>query len=153
MPHCIITSPVGPLRIAHDDVGLTRVDRTDAPLLAPGTALLHEAARQLDAYFAGTLTVFDLPLHLLGTPFQLRCWQALLTIPYAETISYGEQAERAGNAKAARAVGGANHRNPISIIVPCHRVIGADGSLTGYGGGLDMKRWLLAHEQEVIHRK
>lgn len=153
MYECVIASPVGRLRIAHDDVGLTRVDFTDAALRPPATPLLQEATRQLEAYFASRLTAFDLPLHLQGTPFQLRCWQALTTIPYGETISYGEQAKRTGSAKAVRAVGGANHRNPVSIIVPCHRVIGADGSLTGYGGGLAVKRWLLAHEQEVIHRK
>ena len=153
MHECVIATPVGPLRIVHDEMGLTHVDFTDAPLCPPSTPLLAETARQLTAYFAGQLTAFDLPLHLQGTPFQLRCWQALTTIPYGETISYGEQARRTGHDKAVRAVGGANHRNPVSIIVPCHRVIGADGSLTGYGGGLDVKRWLLAHEQNVIHRK
>ena len=153
MPHCVIPSPVGKLHIAADEVGLTALTRTDAPLCPPQTPLLQEAARQLEAYFAGTLTTFDLPLHLEGTPFQLRCWQVLTGIPYGETISYGEQARRTGNARASRAVGGANHRNPVCIIVPCHRVISANGALTGYGGGLDMKRWLLAHEQTVIHRK
>ena len=152
MYECVIASPAGRLRIVYDDVGLTRVDFTDAPLCPPSTPLLTEAARQLDAYFAGELTAFDLPLHLEGTAFQRRCWEALLTIPFGETISYGEQARRAGNPKAARAVGGANHRNPVSIIVPCHRVIGSGGALTGYGGGLDVKRWLLTHEQEVIHK-
>lgn len=141
-------SPVGHLLIEADEQGLTALDRTDKPLSPPDTPLLTEAVRQLSAYFDGTLTDFDLPLHLTGTPFQLRCWQALRTIPYGETISYGEQARRIGSPKATRAVGGANHRNPISIVVPCHRVIGADGSLTGYGGGLGMKRWLLEHEQK-----
>ena len=94
------------------------------------------------------LTEFDLPIRLTGTDFRMQCWQALLTIPYGATISYGEQARRIGKPKAVRAVGGANHHNPISIVVPCHRVIGADGSLTGYGGGLDVKAWLLAHEQQ-----
>ena len=153
MPECVIASPVGNLRIAADAVGITAVGRTDATLCPPGTHLLQEASRQLQAYFSGTLTAFDLPLHLEGTPFQLRCWQALLGIPYGETISYGEQARRIGSAKASRAVGGANHRNPICIVVPCHRVIGTSGDLTGYGEGLDMKQWLLAHEQRVIHRK
>ena len=86
-----------------------------------------------------------------GTAFRLQCWQALRTIPYGETISYSEQARRIGNPRAVRAVGGANHHNPISIVVPCHRVIGADGSLTGYGGGVDKKAWLLMHEQ--LHKK
>lgn len=153
MHKCIIESPVGNLLIAHDDVGLTAVRRTDEPPAAPTTTLLAEAARQLDAYFAGTLTAFGLPLHLDGTPFQRACWQVLTQIPYGTTISYGEQAKRIGKPKATRAVGGANHRNPVCIIVPCHRVIGANGALTGYGEGLDMKQWLLAHEQEVIHRK
>ena len=141
-------SPVGHLLIEADEQGLTVIDRTDKPLSPPDTPLLTEAVRQLSAYFDGTLTDFDLPLHMTGTPFQLRCWQALRTIPYGETISYGEQARRIGSPRATRAVGGANHRNHISIVVPCHRVIGADGSLTGYGGGLGMKRWLLEHEQK-----
>ena len=153
MHECVVATPVGSVRIVHDEVGLTALTRTDTPLCPPSTPLLQEAVRQLDAYFAGQLTAFDLPLHMTGTPFQLRCWQSLTEIPFGETISYGEQARRVGNEKACRAVGGANHRNPLCIIVPCHRVIGADGSLTGYGGGLDVKRWLLAHEQNVIHRK
>lgn len=153
MVECVVDSPVGRLRIAADEVGLTAVTRTEAPLSASDLPLLQEAARQLDAYFSGALTAFDLPLHMAGTPFQRRCWDALLTIPYGETISYGEQARRIGNPKAARAVGGANRRNPLCIVVPCHRVIGSGGALTGYGEGLDMKQWLLRHEQTVIHRK
>ena len=153
MPECVIESPIGHLRIAHDETGLTAVDWTDAPLSEPSTPLLKEAARQLRAWFGGALTEFDLPLHMVGTPFQLRCWEALLQIPYGETISYGEQARRIGNPKASRAVGGANHANRICIVVPCHRVIGANGALTGFGGGLHIKEWLLAHEQRVIHRK
>ena len=153
MVQCVIGSPVGRLRVAADDVGIVAVGRTDAPLSPPDTPLLQEAVRQLSAYFAGTLTDFDLPLHMAGTAFQLECWRALTQIPYGGTISYGEQAKCIGKPKASRAVGGANHRNPICIVVPCHRVIGADGSLTGYGGGVDMKAWLLAHEREVIHRK
>ena len=150
---CVIPSPLGHLRIAADEGGLTAVDRTDLPLSPPDMPLLAEAAGQLRAYFDGALTDFDLPLHMTGTAFQMKCWHALTQIPYGETISYGEQAKRIGKPKATRAVGGANHRNPICIIVPCHRVIGASGALTGYGEGLDMKAWLLAHEQEVIHRK
>ena len=99
------------------------------------------------------LTEFDLPIRLTGTAFRIQCWQALLTIPYGETISYGEQARRIGKPKAVRAVGGANHHNPISIVVPCHRVIGADGTLTGYGGGVDKKAWLLMHERRVLGTK
>jgi O-6-methylguanine DNA methyltransferase len=112
----------------------------------PQARPLRAAAEQLDQYFAGARRRFDLPLDLPGTPFQQRVWQALSEIPFGETLSYGQLAARIGKPGAARAVGLANNRNPISIIVPCHRVIGADGSLTGYGGGLDRKRWLLAHE-------
>ena len=145
---CVINTPLGPLAICEEDGAICAIEFTEGELCPPATPLLQEAARQLTAYFDGTLTDFDLPLHMTGTPFQLRCWQALRTIPYGETISYGEQARRIGSPRATRAVGGANHRNPISIVVPCHRVIGADGSLTGYGGGLGMKRWLLEHEQK-----
>ena len=153
MPECIISTPVGNLLIGADDTGLTAVKRTDRPVSPPDTPLLAEAVRQLRAYFDGTLTEFSLPLHMDGTAFQLRCWAALQTIPYGETISYGEQARRIGQPRATRAVGGANHRNPVSIIVPCHRVIGASGALTGYGSGIEMKEWLLAHERGVIHSK
>jgi methylated-DNA-[protein]-cysteine S-methyltransferase len=107
---------------------------------------LRVARQQLDAYFEGDLHAFDLALHMVGTPFQKQVWQGLLTIPYGTTISYAELARRIGRPRASRAVGAANGRNPIGIIVPCHRVIGADGSLTGYGGGLDCKEWLLSHE-------
>ena len=99
--------------------------------------------RQLDAYFAGDLTEFDLPLHPIGTPFQLEVWEALTSIPYGEVRSYGQVAEQLGRPGASRAVGLANGRNLIAVIVPCHRVIGASGSLTGYGGGLHCKRLLL----------
>ena len=106
--------------------------------------------QQLDAYFAGELQTFDLPLHMAGTPFQKQVWQGLLTIPYGTTISYAELARRIGRPGASRAVGAANGRNPIGIIVPCHRVIGANGTLTGYGGGLDRKEWLIAHEAGAL---
>ena len=109
-------------------------------------ALLREARRQLQAYFAGRLETFDLPLAPNGTDFQRRVWSALTTIPFGTTISYADLARRLSNAAAVRAVGAANGRNPIPIIVPCHRVIGSDGSLTGFGGGLNRKRWLLEHE-------
>ena len=143
-------SPVGRLRLTEEDGCLTRVLRTDAPVSPPDTPLLTEAVRQLTAYFDGTLTVFDLPLKPRGTAFQERCWAALRDIPYGTTVTYGEQARRVGNAKASRAVGSANHHNLIWIVIPCHRVVGADGSLTGYGGGLDMKAWLLEHERAVL---
>jgi methylated-DNA-[protein]-cysteine S-methyltransferase len=105
-----------------------------------------EAKEQLSAYFAGTLTEFDLPLQMQGTPFQQSVWEALKTIPYGTTVSYGELAQQLGQPKASRAVGLANGRNPISIVVPCHRVIGGNGKLTGYGGGVERKQWLLNHE-------
>jgi len=110
------------------------------------TALIKKAAGQLSEYFAGRRKEFDLPLSFAGTDFQKKVWNALMTIPYGETRSYGQIAAQIGNPKASRAVGMANNRNPISIFCPCHRVIGADGSLVGYGGGLDMKRFLLGLE-------
>lgn len=115
----------------------------------------HNAAlaRELDAYFAGTLRQFTVPLDLRGTAFQLRVWELLCEIPYGETRSYGEIAQVLGNPKATRAVGQANGRNPVSIIVPCHRVIGSDGRLTGYGGGLHRKRALLDLESGALRRK
>lgn len=111
------------------------------------TELLQEAYQQLKEYFSGNRKTFDLPIHLEGTEFQKKVWAALQTIPYGETRTYGEIAEQIGNHKASRAVGGANHNNPIMIIVPCHRVIGANGSLVGFGGGLDMKKYLLELEK------
>ncbi len=104
--------------------------------------------KQLKEYFAGTRQEFDLPWKMAGTPFQQRVWEELVKIPFGETISYGELASRVGNVAASRAVGLANGRNPISIIVPCHRVIGASGKLTGYGGGIQNKEWLLRWERE-----
>ena len=150
MPFCVIDSPVGHLRVAHDEISLTEVQFSDDTLVPPATPLLQEAAEQLQAWFRGTRRDFSLPLHMIGTDFQLRCWQTLLAIPYGQTITYGQQARMIGSPKATRAVGGANHRNPLCIVVPCHRVIGADGTLTGFGGGLDTKRWLLAHEQRML---
>ncbi len=108
-----------------------------------------EARKQLKAYFAGELTEFDLPLNMRGTEFQRQVWQELQNIPFGVTISYGELAERVGNPNSSRAVGAANGRNPISIVVPCHRVIGSNGKLTGYGGGVERKEWLLAHESKL----
>src|ERR1700693_1450183 len=125
--------------------GSKRAERTQTEWREDGAGFA-EAIRQLRAYFAGELTDFDLPLALEGTEFQLRVWQSLRGIPYGETISYGQLATRLGNPKASRAVGLANGSNPIPIIVPCHRVLGSDGSLVGYGGGLENKRILLALE-------
>lgn len=110
------------------------------------TSLLHEAKKQLDAYFAGQLKLFTLPLMPEGTNFQREVWKALTTIPYGETITYGQLAEKVGNVKAARAVGMANGRNPLPVFIPCHRVVGTGGKLTGYTGGLDIKVKLLKVE-------
>lgn len=107
-----------------------------------------ETRKQMQAYFARELTEFDLPLNMIGTEFQKIVWRELLNIPFGATISYGELANRVGNPNASRAVGAANGRNPISIIVPCHRVIGSNGKLTGYGGGIERKEWLLTHESK-----
>lgn len=148
-----IESPVGPLTMIARDGVLTNVSMHDQRHVTapPVDAITDDAwfknvAEQFDAYFTGQLSTFDLEMKLLGTPFQQRVWSQLSSIPYGETISYGELARRVGNPNASRAVGLANGRNPVAIIVPCHRVIGADGSLTGYGGGLDRKTWLLEHE-------
>jgi methylated-DNA-[protein]-cysteine S-methyltransferase len=157
-----VASPIGPLTLVAADGGLAGVYMDAQRHLPPAWALggpagpgepaaapLAEAASQLAEYFAGERTGFELPLALAGTDFQRRVWAGLRDIPYGETISYGELARRIGNASASRAVGLANGKNPVSIIVPCHRVVGSDGSLTGYGGGLDRKRFLLALEQRV----
>jgi methylated-DNA-[protein]-cysteine S-methyltransferase len=147
-----IDSPVGPLLLTSDGTSLTRLlfdAQPDPSWSTEPCALLDRAVAQLREYFAGERTTFDLPLEPSGTPFQLTVWTALRDIPYAETINYGELALRVGNARASRAVGLANGRNPISIVVPCHRVIGANGSLTGYGGGLDRKRTLLELERRT----
>ncbi len=152
----VVDSPVGPLTLAGKDTRLRHlrmVDQTYEPSrerwIADNDAF-PEAVEQLEAYFAGELTEFDLDLDMVGTPFQRKVWSALLTIPYGETRSYGEIARQIGAAGAFRAVGLANGHNPIGIIVPCHRVIGANGSLTGYGGGLDRKRALLDMEKSRV---
>ena len=147
-----VSTPIGPLALDADDDGISLLSLDGNPPLVSSAqsraarAHLTDAARQLGEYFDGRRTSFDLPLAMRGTPFQLQVWAALEHIPFGETISYGELARRVGAPGAARAVGLANGRNPVPIVVPCHRVIGADGTLTGYGGGLDRKRWLLAHE-------
>jgi methylated-DNA-[protein]-cysteine S-methyltransferase len=148
-----LESPIGRLLLTCDGEALTGVfmDLQRPPQDMDGVEdasvdPLPGAVQQLNEYFAGTRREFLLPLRMHGTAFQRRVWQRLTEIPYGTTWSYGQLARRIGNPKASRAVGLANGRNPISILVPCHRVIGADGSLTGYGGGLERKRWLLAHE-------
>ena len=152
--YCHLQSPIGRLLLTSDGAALTglfmepsrKAQSTDG-WAEDGTAQpLAAAVRQLTEYFAGTRREFELPLRMSGTAFQQRVWRELREIRYGETLSYGELARRIGKPSASRAVGLANGRNPISLIVPCHRVIGADGTLTGYGGGLPRKRWLLAHE-------
>lgn len=152
-----IESPLGPLLLAADDAGLREIrfvngrhpTRPDASW-KEDHAPLSETIRQLEAYFAGELENFDLQLAPEGTPFQLGVWLRLCDIPYGETISYGELAGRIGNRKASRAVGLANGSNPIPIVIPCHRVIGSNGKLTGYGGGLPIKEKLLALERRQL---
>jgi methylated-DNA-[protein]-cysteine S-methyltransferase len=150
-----LSSPIGPILLTSEGEGLTGLymseykhgeEVRDEWTRSDDAPLLQETKRQLAAYFDGTLKEFDVPLAMRGTPFQLRVWEELISIPYGTTISYGELARRVGNPNASRAVGLANGRNPISIIVPCHRVIGSDGKLTGYGGGLPRKATLLDFE-------
>ncbi|CAL9643354.1 Methylated-DNA--protein-cysteine methyltransferase [Actinosynnema sp. ALI-1.44] len=157
MTHTTVDSPVGPLTlVATDGVlsGLYMTDqryRPDDESFGPvDAAPFADVVVQLEEYFAGTRTTFELELDLLGTPFQRTVWRALCSIPYGETVSYGELAAAVGRPTAARAVGMANGRNPVGIIVPCHRVVGSTGDLTGYGGGIDRKRQLLAFETATL---
>jgi methylated-DNA-[protein]-cysteine S-methyltransferase len=152
----VIATPIGRLIVASDGVAISGVWMANADPADErwqerrGTdALLSEARAELTAYFDGRLREFTVALAPNGTEFQRRVWSALTEIPYGTTISYTELARRVNNTAAVRAVGAANGRNPIPIIVPCHRVIGSDGSLTGFGGGLDRKRWLLQHENSL----
>ncbi|WP_110649793.1 methylated-DNA--[protein]-cysteine S-methyltransferase [Salinicola peritrichatus] len=139
--------PLGPIEIRASESGLTWLSFTgETRHPRRPSALTEECSRQLHAYFQGCLSAFDLPLAPRGTAFQCSVWQALREIPYGETRSYRELAAAIGRPQAVRAVGAANGRNPIAIIVPCHRVIGANGKLTGYAGGLPRKQWLLGHE-------
>jgi methylated-DNA-[protein]-cysteine S-methyltransferase len=152
-----MNSPVGPLLIAANADGLWLIEfehprhpeSRKADWVQGNSSLLREARRQLDAYFAGRLRDFDLPLATRGTAFQRRVWQALREVPYGATRSYADIARQLGNPNATRAVGAANGRNPVPIVVPCHRVVGADGSLTGFGGGIDTKRFLLQLERAL----
>ncbi len=153
MRYTVIDSPLGELLVTGDAAGLTGLylptgkhPRSVQAGWSRDDAAFAEVRAQLAEYFAGTRRDFDLPLNAAGSAFQKRVWSALVAIPYGETTSYGRIAAAVASPDAARAVGLANGQNPISVVVPCHRVIGADGSLTGYGGGLDAKRWLLSHE-------
>lgn len=156
--HDEMPTPVGVLQLVADDLGLReiRFERERHPKKAHANWVrarepLAFARVQLEEYFAGTRRQFELPLHPVGTPFQLDVWQALARIPYGDTISYGELARRIDHPQAVRAVGAANGRNPLPIVLPCHRVIGADGSLTGFGGGLPTKRFLLSLEARIAN--
>jgi methylated-DNA-[protein]-cysteine S-methyltransferase len=154
-------SPLGPLALLASDAGLMAVHLPggspgDDPHWPEGTVadddhpVLVAARQQLDEYFAGDRRTFDVPLDLRGSTFQVKAWRYLATIPYGQTSTYGEQARALGDARKARAVGAANGRNPVAIVLPCHRVIGANGSLTGYAGGLPTKRALLEFEAAVV---
>ena len=152
--YCYTESPVGRIRlVGHDDIltGLHLADHERCPVPDPDWRAdptgFAGVRRQLDEYFAGDRRQFDIEVELHGSPFQVAVWSALRTIPYGETTSYAAIARAVGRPAAVRAVGAANGRNPVSIVVPCHRVIGADGSLTGYGWGVDRKAWLLELEQ------
>jgi methylated-DNA-[protein]-cysteine S-methyltransferase len=162
---CCCPSPLGKLILTASDAALTGVyfpTRRHGSILkarpewreddgrAPASAILGDTRTQLREYFARPRTAFDLPLDPSGTAFQRRVWDALRTIPYGATTSYSELAGRLGDPRATRAVGAANGKNPIPIIIPCHRVVGARGDLTGFGGGLDRKRWLLEHEGALL---
>jgi methylated-DNA-[protein]-cysteine S-methyltransferase len=153
-------SPVGDLTLIASDQGLRailwpkesarRAGIANRPRRDPEHAILKQTATQLDEYFAGTRTAFDLPLDLEGTRFQVAAWRALASIPFGSTTSYGQQAAALGVPTAARALGAANRANPVCIVLPCHRVIGKDGTLTGFAGGLATKQWLLDHEANVL---
>jgi methylated-DNA-[protein]-cysteine S-methyltransferase len=158
----VMSSPIGLLFLARSEQGLRHLEFMDRKSIkrmiarhaatapdatwTPSLLELKTVVDQLDAYFCGALTEFQLPLDAVGTDFQHTVWKELAKIPFAQTRSYGEVARAIGQPRSARAVGLANNQNPIAIVVPCHRVIGADGSLTGYGGGVQRKRWLLQHE-------
>ena len=147
-----VDSPIGAIEIgasAECVIDVNFVDRR-RETSSQESPVLCQAIEQIKAYFKRRLQVFDLPLDMAGTPFQRSVWQALLTVPFGHTASYQQMADAVGNPKAVRAVGAANGKNPISIIVPCHRIIGKNGSLTGYGGGMWRKEWLLRHEGVLL---
>ena len=141
-------SPIGNIEIAADNKGIISLDFVKSSSDPMDCHLLQECVKQLDEYFNGQRKVFDLPLNITGSDFQKKVWTELLKIPYGQTRSYGEIARAIGNEKASRAVGMANNRNNIGIIIPCHRVIGSNGSLTGYASGIWRKEWLLNHEKK-----
>jgi methylated-DNA-[protein]-cysteine S-methyltransferase len=154
----VYESPIGAIEIKAEEKGILEVHfveksgllRSPGGAAAGGPDVLRACLSQLEEYFRGKRASFSLPLRLEGTAFQKKVWAALLRVPFGQTTTYGAIAAAVGNKRAGRAVGGANHRNPVSIIVPCHRVVGSDGRLTGYGGGLWRKEWLLAHERKRV---
>ena len=154
MNHSIYTSPIGEVLLTEEQGVITKIRTLDEPTiydiieLSVAHPVVQTCADQLDEYFKGERKTFDFKYENKGTPFRTRVWQALETINYGQTITYGELAQQIGNKNASRAVGGANHHNNIWLVVPCHRVIGHKGQLTGYGGGLWRKEWLLAHEEK-----
>lgn len=149
--HIIITSPVGNLRINTTDEHITEVVFTEEEIFVPDnlSPVIQDTKKQLEAYFAGSLKQFDLPLAPLGTEFQRKVWHELEHIPYGQTTSYLDMAKKLGDEKVIRAAAAANGKNPIAIIIPCHRVIGSNGDLIGYAGGLERKQWLLKHEGAI----
>lgn len=147
--HDTLETPIGELTIEADS-GAVRAILFDQPIASHNpNEVTRKCRQQLEEYFRGERTSFNLPLVFQGTPFQEEVWRALLHVPFARTASYGEQARRIERPKAVRAVGAANGQNKHTIVIPCHRVIGANGSLTGYGGGIERKKWLLEHEERV----
>ncbi len=150
-------SPLGTILLKSQDEQLTVVSFMDAIAVtetgATTSPVLLTTIKQFDEYFAGTRTQFNLPLHPAGTAFQQKVWDQLTNIPYAETITYLHMAKRLGNVKSIRAAASANGKNPIGIIIPCHRVVGANGKLTGYAGGLHRKQWLLEHEAKMAGKQ
>ena len=150
-------SPLGVIQLQEEDGKLIVAsfinDSTVTKTETVTSSVLNEAIKQLDEYFAGTRKEFELPLHPSGTEFQQTVWKQLLKIPFAETITYLHMAKRLGNVKSIRAAASANGKNPLAIIIPCHRVVGADGKLTGYAGGLHRKQWLLDHESKAAGKQ
>lgn len=157
-----LDSPIGRLRLIATDQGLSHLlfdqqagddmGSDGDPAEADNHPVLAAATAQLEEYFAGRRQEFDIPLDLTGTEFQRAAWSALASVPFGETRSYRQQAEAIGRPKAVRAIGAANGKNPVPIVLPCHRIVGSDGSLTGYGGGLPIKEFLLSHEQALTHQ-
>lgn len=145
------SSPIGMVEIAGNEYGVTSIIFAEGKVISDGIPeVLKNAYNQLDEYFNGKRKVFDLKLSLDGTEFQRKVWSELMNIPYGETLTYKDIANKLGNINAVRAVGNANGKNPISIVVPCHRVIGSSGELTGYSGGLERKAWLIEHEKNIM---